>query len=112
MTSRLLEPLPIEPFSVYGDVDLRQPSGVNVLVADCGVLPPAGRYRGQVRNEVLPSATVEVTATVWPRSPQSAGPRRVTLECPWDASMFSVRVVITFSAALDGAPLAAARAFN
>ena len=61
-----------DPWTVYGDVrspDCADTDGLRVAIADVGILPPAGRYIGEIAVDggvpVLAGCTVPPPPDVW-----------------------------------------------
>ena len=72
----------VDPWTVYGDVrsDIPGSASLQVAVADVGILPPAGRYVGEVA--LNGGAPVHVAFTVPARSVERERERRLSIDMP------------------------------
>jgi hypothetical protein len=72
----------VDPWTVYGDVrsDIPGTDSLQVAIPDVGILPPAGRYIGEVA--VNGGAPVDVAFTVPARSIERERERRLSIDLP------------------------------
>ena len=93
-------PIPIEPWTVYGDAVSPQDVGPTVVeVPDIGVLPPPGRYLGTVAFEACRPVPAHLTVNARAYGCPAGVARRIKLEFGPSALVgVGPRVAVVFEA--------------